>query len=101
MDIKSVEENLKVEPTLAGKFSWAGRRMVYTLLTPAPYGTEYNVKLQQAQDKFAANAGSNKVIQPFIGKFSSRDRVILYIGAESDNQGRLILYNLTQQKNKF
>ncbi|NRB09970.1 MAG: hypothetical protein HRU34_24920 [Richelia sp.] len=101
MDIKSVEENLKVEPTLAGKFSWAGRRMVYTLLTPAPYGTEYNVKLQQAQDKFAANAGSNKVIQPFIGKFSSRDRVILYIGAESDNQGRLILYNLTQQKKQI
>jgi Tol biopolymer transport system component len=98
MDIKSVEENLKIDPPLAGKFSWAGRRMVYTLLTPAPYGTDYQVQLQQAKDQFAIKAGTDKVIEPFTGKFSSRDRVILYIGADSDNQGRLILYNLTQQQ---
>ncbi len=98
MDIKSVEDNLKIEPPLAGKISWAGRRMVYTLLTPAPYGERYTVELQDAKDKFAAARGVNKFIQPFIGNFRSRDRVILYLGAQKQERGRLILYNLTKQK---
>ncbi|MDB9358490.1 Ig-like domain-containing protein, partial [Nodularia spumigena CS-587/03] len=80
MDIKSVEKNLKIEPPLAGKISWAGRRMVYTLLTPAPYGTNYEVRLQDARDRFAEQEGKNRVIQPFTGNFRSRDRVIIYIG---------------------
>ncbi|HYW19154.1 MAG TPA: hypothetical protein VE956_07505 [Nodularia sp. (in: cyanobacteria)] len=98
MDIKSVEEKLKIEPPLAGKISWAGRRMVYTLLTPAPYGTNYQVRLQDARDRFAEQEGKNRVIQPFIGNFSSRDRVIMYIGADAENQGQLVLYNLTKEK---
>lgn len=98
MDIKSVEKNLKIEPPLAGKISWSGRRMVYTLLTPAPYGEKYTVELQGAKDKFSAARGTNKVIQPFTGTFGSRDRVILYLGAEKQERGRLVLYNLTQQK---
>jgi hypothetical protein len=99
MDIKSVEDNLQIEPPLAGKISWAGRRMVYTLLTPAPYGTNYKVQLQQAKDKFAKE-GKDKLIQPFVGNFRTRDRVIIYIGANPDEQGQLILYNLTQEQKK-
>ncbi len=98
MDIKSVENSLKIEPPLAGKISWAGRKMVYTLLTPAPYGEKYTVELQNAKDKFSAAKGTDKFIQPFIGTFRSHDRVILYLGAEKQERGRLILYNLTQQK---
>lgn len=98
MNIKSVEENLKIDPPLAGKFSWAGRRMVYTLLTPAPYGTNYKVQLQGAKDKFAEKGDKERLIQPFEGKFSSRDRVILYIGAEKEEKGRLVLYNLTEEQ---
>jgi len=101
MDIDSVEKNLKIEPPLAGKISWAGRRMVYTLLTPAPYGEEYKVKLEGAKDKFAVAKRTTKVIQPFTGNFVSRDRVILYLGAEKNERGRLILYNLTQQKKRL
>jgi hypothetical protein len=100
MDIKSVEDNLKIEPPLAGKVSWAGRRMVYTLLTPAPYGTNYKVQLQQAKDKFAQKEGKYKTIQPFVGNFRTRDRVIIYIGANPDEQGQLVLYNLTQEQKK-
>ncbi|WP_414571930.1 hypothetical protein [Nostoc sp. CCY 9925] len=100
MDIKSVEDNLKIEPPLAGKFSWAGRRMFYTLLTPAPYGTNYKVQLQAAKDKFAQQEGTNRTIQPFVGSFRTRDRVILYIGTEQEEQGRLILYNLTQEQKR-
>jgi len=98
MDTKSVENNFKIDPPLAGKFSWAGRRMVYTLLTPAPYGTNYKVQLQAAKDKFAEQEGTNRTIQPFVGSFRTRDRVILYIGTEQEEQGRLILYNLTQEQ---
>ncbi|MEH2414999.1 hypothetical protein [Nostoc sp.] len=101
MEIKSVEDNLKIEPPLAGKYSWAGRRMVYTLVTPAPYGTNYKVQLQGAKDKFAQEEGKNRVIQPFVGSFRTRDRVILYIGTDQEEQGRLVLYNLTQEQKRL
>ncbi|WP_414752733.1 hypothetical protein [Anabaena sp. CCY 9910] len=100
MDIKSVEDNLKIEPPLAGKFSWAGRRMVYTLLTPAPYGTNYKLQLQGAKDRFAEKEKTNRVIQPFTSQFRTRDRVILYIGADQENQGQLVLYNLSLEQKK-
>ncbi|GAB1541842.1 hypothetical protein NUACC21_45150 [Scytonema sp. NUACC21] len=100
MDVKTVEENLKIDPPLAGKISWAGRRMVYTLLTPAPYGTNYNVTLQGAKDRFSEKEGKNRLMEPFTGTFRTRDRVILYIGADKEDKGRLILYNLTQEQKK-
>jgi hypothetical protein len=100
MDSKSIEENLKIDPPLAGKTSWAGRRMVYTLLTPAPYGTNYQVKLEKGQDKYSQGEGKNRVMQPFTGSFSTRNRVILYIGANPEVQGQLVLYNLTQEQKK-
>jgi hypothetical protein len=100
MDSKSVENNIKIEPPLAGKVSWAGRRMVYTLMTPAPYGTTYKVQLQGAKDQFSEQEGKTRLIQPFTGSFSTRDRVLLYIGADQQDKGRLILYNLTQEQKK-
>lgn len=100
MDSKSVEDNIKIDPPLAGKMSWAGRRMVYTLVTPAPYGTTYKVQLQAGKDKFSEQEGKNRQIQPFTGSFRTRDRVILYVGADQQDKGRLVLYNLTQQQKK-
>ena len=100
MENKSVEENLKIDPPLAGKISWAGRRMVYTLVTPPPYGTNYTVRLQGAIDKFAQAESKKREIQTFIGNFTTRDRALIYIGAEEENKGRLLLYNLTQEQKK-
>jgi hypothetical protein len=114
MDTKSVEENLKVCPVenkqetenfqdcpvLPGKISWAGRRMVYTLVAPAPYGTEYTVTLQGARDKFSETESKKREIQPFIGNFSSRNRALTYIGADEEYQGKLVLYNLTKEEKK-
>jgi dipeptidyl aminopeptidase/acylaminoacyl peptidase len=100
MDSKSVEENLKIDPPLAGKISWAGRRMVYTLVTPPPYGTNYTVRLQGAIDKFSQDESKKREIQVFTGNFSTRDRALIYIGADEQNQGRLVLYNLTQEEKK-
>jgi hypothetical protein len=98
MDEASVERHLKIEPTLLGKTSWAGRRMAYTLTAPAPYGTTFRVKLQDAQDRFT-QAGPNRAkMQPFEGTFRSRDRAFAYIGTEPGEAGKLILYNLTKQE---
>ena len=101
MDVKSVEKNLTIEPPLAGKISWAGRRMVYTLLTPAPYGTNYKLSLEGAQDRVSPKQEERRKVTPFQTNFNTRDRVILYIGAEKEEKGRLILYNLTQEKKKI
>jgi hypothetical protein len=97
MDIKSVEANLQIDPPLMGKAAWAGRRMAYTLAAPAPYGTSYQVQLQGAQDRFT-ESGAGRLIQPFSSRFQSRDRALVYLGVEGEEQGRLVLYNLTQQQ---
>ena len=97
MDTKSVEANLQIDPPLPGKFSWAGRRMAYTLLAPAPYGVKYHVQLRFAQDKFARQE-SRRLLQPFEGSFRTSDRAFIYLGMEAEEQGRLVLYNFTQQQ---
>jgi hypothetical protein len=100
MDTKSVEDNLKIDPPLAGKISWAGRRMVYTLITPAPYGTDYKVTLEGARDKFFQTESKKREIQAFTGNFSTRNRALIYIGANPEDQGKLVLYNLTKEQKK-
>ncbi|NEP42976.1 MAG: hypothetical protein F6K35_28625, partial [Okeania sp. SIO2H7] len=92
MERESVEKNLTVNPYLPGKISWAGRRMAYTLLQPAPYGNAYSVKLEGAREKFYGG-GEGKLIQPFNGFFQSRDRALVYIGLEGEEKGRLMLVN--------
>jgi dipeptidyl aminopeptidase/acylaminoacyl peptidase len=98
MDPASVEAHLTITPLLAGKFSWAGRRLAYTLSSPAPYGETYQVKLQDAQERFRGTNQLGAVMEPFSGQFSSRDRAFAYIGIEGEEQGRLVLYNLTQKR---
>ncbi len=99
MDRDSVESNLRIEPPLPGKVSWSGRRMAYTLNTPAPYGTEFQVRLQKAYDRFSE--GRRAAIQPFSGQFQTRDRSFAYIGVEGEEAGRLVLFNLNQQQKQI
>jgi hypothetical protein len=98
MNHDSVAANLKITPPLPGKISWAGRRMAYTPLFPVPYGTEYKVQLQGAKDQFPGLQRKGTLIEPFTASFRTRDRAFIYIGVEKEEQGRLILYNLTAQK---
>lgn len=97
MDTKSVEENLQIDPPLPGKFSWAGRRMAYTLLAPAPYGSSYQVHLHGAKQRLT-NIETSRVMQPFQGSFKTRDRAFVYLGVQGEEQGRLVFYNLTTQQ---
>ena len=98
MNQDSVAQNLRIDPPLPGKLSWAGRRMVYTLLQPAPYGTPFSLQLQGATDKLYENQ-SGREIQPFTGYFRTRDRAFIYIGVEGQEEGRLMLVNLSQNPN--
>lgn len=90
---QSVEDSLEIEPALLGKFSWAGRRMAYTLSVPAPYGESFKVTLPEAK---ALNTQTG--FEPFEGTFRTRDRAFAYIGAEGEEQGRLIMFNLTRKE---
>lgn len=97
MEHASVEANLRINPSLPGKFSWAGRRMAYTLTSPVHYETTYKVELQKAQQ--GTDIGKiGKLAQPFVGQFRTRDRAFVYLGIEGEEKGRLILYNLTQKQ---
>ncbi|MEC4806720.1 MAG: hypothetical protein SAJ12_12210 [Jaaginema sp. PMC 1079.18] len=96
MNKANVQSNLKIEPELLGKFSWVGRTMAYTLDKPAPYGTEYSLRLQGAREQFSDAESQGELMQPFATQFFSRDRAFAYIGIEDDERGRLVLFNLTQ-----
>lgn len=98
MNQETVDNNLKIEPDLPGRTSWAGRRMAYTLNSPAPYGTEYKVKLQNAVDFFNQDGAPQVPIQPFEASFRTRDRAFAYIGVQGEEEGRLVLVNLTKQE---
>lgn len=99
MNYSSVEANLQITPPLPGKISWAGRRMAYTPLAPVPYGNKYELKLKGAKDQIASrDEQKGKLIEPFTGSFSTRDRLFAYVGVEKEEHGRLILYNLTARK---
>ncbi|PSB24006.1 hypothetical protein C7B69_13935, partial [filamentous cyanobacterium Phorm 46] len=102
MNHATVEENLKLEPSLPGKFSWAGRRMAYTLKDPAPYGVTYTLKLAGATDKYFGENNQNKgtPMQPFSSSFRTRDRAFAYIGVQGETESRLMLVNLSSSESK-
>lgn len=93
MTPESVENNLQIEPELAGKFSWAGRKMAYTLEAAAPYGERFKISLPEAQS-LTGQPG----FEAFESEFKTRDRVFAYIGVEGEERGRLVLFNLTQKE---
>jgi dipeptidyl aminopeptidase/acylaminoacyl peptidase len=92
MNWESVAQALQIAPALPGKTSWSGRRLVYTLKEPVPYGKSFQIKLDQAT---GAKGGK---IEPFATVFKSRDLAFAYLGINGEEAGRLILYNLTQDK---
>lgn len=107
MNQQSVVDNLKVNvlvPDAAprpipGKISWAGQKMAYTLEEPAPYGYEFELNIENAQDRFSQTGKRQATIDPFSASFRTRDRAFLYLGVEGEEEGRLVMYNLTE-KNK-
>lgn len=108
MDQKAVEENLVLNAIISdtdqqpipGRVSWAGRRMAYTLDNPAPYGFTYNLTLEDAWDRFSTADDPDRMV-PFAAQFRTRDRALFYIGAQGEEEGRLVLYNLTRREKRL
>jgi dipeptidyl aminopeptidase/acylaminoacyl peptidase len=102
MDRPSVEENLRIDPPLPGKISWAGRRMAYTLTVAPPYGSKFDLQLSGARDRFSQtqtdDADDIALIEPFQSSFQTRDRAFAYLGTGEEELGQLVLYNLTQNQ---
>lgn len=98
MDWSKVTANLKISPNLAGKTSWTGRRLAYTLTAPIPYGQAFTINLADAPEALPGDLGKAKSIRPFAGKFQSRDLAFAYIGVSPAEAGRLVLNNLTQNR---
>jgi hypothetical protein len=96
IDRDTVEKQIKIEPPLPGKVSWAGSKMAYTLANPAPYGNDYTIELQGARE--AMRKGLGKEIVPFRGQFRTRDRMFAYIGTGETDRGRVVIYNFKTQK---
>ena len=90
VNTNSVEKNLIIEPPLPGRISWQGRTLIYTLDNPPIYGTNYQIKLENVQLSY-----KDENLKSFVSLFSTRDRVLAYIGIEGEEKGRLILYNIT------
>ncbi len=99
MNWDSVAANLKITPPLPGKFSASGRRFVYTLSQPVPYGKTFELKVQGATDTAVKQTGADRqAMQPFASSFRSRDRAFVYLGVGGAEDGRLVLRNLTRQQ---
>ncbi len=96
IDRPTVEKQLKIAPPLPGKTSWAGSKMAYTLINPAPYGNTYQVDLQGVRETIGTKRG--KEIVPFRGQFRTPDRMFAYIGSGEANRGRIVIYNFKTQK---
>ena len=96
MNWDSVAANLKIHPPLPGKLSWSGRRLAYTLTQPIPYGQQFRLELANATESRPRPAPSLNTMRPFVGQFHSRDLAFVYLGVKGDENGRLVLSNLTQ-----
>lgn len=100
MDWQSVTDNLKIQPPIPGKFSWSGRRLAYTLNQPIPYGQSFQVTLDQVTAATRSDAEAVKM-QPFTGQFRSRDRALVFLGIDGEENGRLVVHNLTQNTHQI
>ena len=94
VDHDLVERNLAIKPPLPGKTSWSEGKLFYTLTERPIYGINYQIQLQGAKKA----DGDRALIEPFSSLFSTRDRAFAYIGITPQERGRLVLFNITQQK---
>jgi Tol biopolymer transport system component len=86
---QAIEENLTLDPPLAGTTSWQGQNWFYTLSEIPRYGTNYQLTLTLAA-KNAAIQGEN-----FNSLITSRGRTLVYIGLNDQERGRLVFYDIT------
>jgi hypothetical protein len=85
-----------ISQVMPGKISWSGKKMLYTLNSPVPYGKSYELKVQDVTA--ASNDGKpiGKEITPFVQVFNTREKMFGYIGTAGADRGRLMIQRFPQ-----
>jgi hypothetical protein len=88
-----------ISQVMPGKISWSGKKMLYTLNSPVPYGKSYELRVQDVTA--ASNDGKpiGKEITPFTQAFNSREKMFGYIGTAGIDRGRLMIQRFPQAEN--
>jgi hypothetical protein len=95
VDSLNINNNFKIIPEIPGKINWKNNKLVYSFTEIPTYATNYRITLAGLKE-----AGSNKLLASFQGQFKTRDRLLVYVGIQAKERGRLILFNQTKnQKN--
>jgi Bacterial Ig-like domain len=85
-----------ISQLLPGKVSWSGKKMLYTVNAPLPYGTNYEIALQGVTATNNKGQSIGRAMTPFSQKFATRARMFGYIGTQGENRGRLMLRRFGQ-----
>jgi len=101
MDRDSVEANLQIDPDLPGKISWSGNTLFYTLTAPPQYGETYQVQLRGAKALRGEWGQESPRIESFQAELPTRDRIVAYLGTQGEEQGKIVLYNFTQDRREL
>ena len=82
MDQPTVEQRLKVSPSVDGKFHWNGTTMLFTPNKPLTVGTQYNVTLAGG----AASLLGRPLAHPLAWSFTPRPLSVLYLAPSLADQ---------------
>lgn len=82
--------SLKIDPPLTGQLSGQGRHWFYTLSEFPRYGTTYQVTLESSP-----TASRAPQLNTLVTLLNTHNRALVYIGIGPEEQGRLILLDMT------
>lgn len=93
MDRQTVEQGLQITPSIAGRYSWFGKKMAFTPNQPLQPGQRYQIRLQEALDS------AGKPMQaPFESWFETTPERLLYIGSQDEENFRLVMWNFQREQ---
>lgn len=98
MNWEQIQPNLSITPPLDGKLSWSGRRLAYTILEPVKYGQKFQLSLKNVEERQKGKNHRPRLMRPFESTFQSRPQAFVYLGTNSEESGRLVLYQLNIAK---
>ncbi|TVQ58950.1 MAG: hypothetical protein EA366_05705 [Spirulina sp. DLM2.Bin59] len=97
----AVLDNLTITPPLPGKGAMVGQRLAYTLEDIPSYGREYQITIEDGAELPRSRRHAARPLTPFSATVKTRDRLLAYIGVEGEEEGRLVISNLTREKKEI
>lgn len=96
MDRKSVEDAFKIEPSITGKFSWAGRSLLFTPDKSFQYGEKYKLTIAET----AHSQDGKNLEKKYQMNFGAQSLKIAYLGLEGADKNKIIFADLSGKKEK-